>query len=108
MCSVNHLNKLKNSLKDTQELVKSLEHKHESVLKNELKVASDQVFINKVYTHYKGNDYVVKSFAINEESQQVYVIYSSVKDPEIVYIRSLSSWLENIDETTKRFELKNV
>ena len=49
------------------------------------------------YKHFKGGIYRVIGEAKNSESQQMMVIYVSVDYPDVLWVRPLSMWNENVD-----------
>lgn len=60
--------------------------------------AKNIVSVGCDYTHYKGGVYKVEGVAINENTQDVDVIYSSVKDKSLWFVRPLKQWDEDISD----------
>lgn len=58
------------------------------------------------YRHYKGNEYEVIGIAKHTETEELLVIYFSVKNPEQFWIRPLDMFKEEIEldgNKVKRF-----
>ena len=49
------------------------------------------------YRHYKGNEYEVIGIAKHTETEELLVVYFSVKNPEQLWIRSLDMFNEEIE-----------
>lgn len=50
-----------------------------------------------VYKHFKGHIYIVKGIAKHSETLEEYVIYSRQNNPDDVWIRPLSMFLEEVE-----------
>jgi hypothetical protein len=74
----------------------SSKHKNHQQLHQELVEARQQVSIGGIYAHYKfpENTYQVTGLGILEATDEVCVLYQATYDPELVFVRPLSSWLE--------------
>lgn len=75
-------------------------HLSHDELNNRIAEAASKVIIGGVYRHYKYPDrkYFVEKIAIQEESQNVCVIYkdiASLSAPS--FVRDLGSWLEHVE-----------
>lgn len=60
-----------------------------------------------IYLHYKGNQYNVTGVAKHSETEEELVIYFSLKNPDQLWVRPLSMFLEEIEidgKKTKRFQ----
>jgi len=58
------------------------------------------------YRHYKGNEYEVIGIAKHTETEELLVVYFSVKNPEQFWIRPLDMFKEEIEldgNKVKRF-----
>lgn len=58
------------------------------------------------YRHFKGNEYIVLGVAKHSETLEEYVVYSSAKEPELLWIRPKTMFFEEITTETgkvKRF-----
>lgn len=73
-----------------------MSHKSHGQLTKELNEAKQKVALGGVYAHYKHPDdtYRVTGFGFIESTDEVAVIYQSVREPELVFVRPLASWLE--------------
>jgi hypothetical protein len=56
------------------------------------------------WRHYKGGEYVIVTLAVQEEDQQLAVIYSPLEHPEIAFVRPLSVWDEQVEWDGKTFQ----
>jgi len=62
------------------------------------------------YKHYKGNEYEVMGTARHSETEEVLVVYFSVKSPEQLWVRPLTMFVEEIElngNKVPRFEKIN-
>jgi hypothetical protein len=58
------------------------------------------------WRHYKGGEYVANNVVLIEATDEVSVLYTSIVQPEVSFVRPLQSWLEMIErngETQPRF-----
>ena len=58
------------------------------------------------YRHYKGNEYEVIGIAKHTETEELLVVYFSVKNPEQLWVRPLDMFNEEIElngDRVKRF-----
>ena len=68
---------------------------------------NNEVIINGVYKHYKGNLYRVIGIGVHSESLEKLVIYRAVDDTNKIWVRPLNMWNEEIEKDgkiVKRFE----
>ena len=64
-----------------------------------------EISLNKVYRHYKGNLYRVIALAKHSETGEEMVVYKSVKNGD-VWVRPKIMWNEFVDDNkTLRFTL---
>lgn len=78
------------------------------VLKQELRDAASKVEVGGLYAHYKHPElsYKIKGLAVWEATDEVAVLYQPVHQPEVVFVRPLTSWLEAVEwegKTLPRF-----
>ncbi len=64
----------------------------------------NEILLNKIYKHYKGNVYKVVGFAKHSETCEDMVVYESVKNGD-TWCRPRNMWFDKIDENTTRFTL---
>lgn len=64
----------------------------------------DEIMVNKLYKHYKGNVYKVIALARHSETGEDMVVYQSVKIGDI-WCRPKTMWFDKIDDNTTRFTL---
>lgn len=76
-----------------------MEHKTFDELKAAMQGASSKVSVGSLYWHYKDSQsrYKVTGLSIMEDSEEVAVKYSSLKDSAVEFIRPLSSWLSETE-----------
>jgi hypothetical protein len=69
-------------------------------LLQKLNQAKKQVIIGKDYVHYKGGLYTVVNVALNENTQEIDVIYrpTSGRYKNLLFSRPLKQWNEPISE----------
>jgi len=78
----------------------------EQELEKKLVMAEEQVEVGGTYRHYKGNLYQVVDIAILTEEVGVGIIYRAQYGKNILFVRPLDIWLEEIKydgKTVKRF-----
>jgi hypothetical protein len=64
--------------------------------------------VNSVYKHYKGNYYKVLNIAIHTETDEKMVIYQALYGENLIWCRPASIWNDRVEfngENIKRFEL---
>lgn len=78
----------------------------EDELLQRLDSARTQVSVGSLYKHYKGNLYKVIDLAILESNNIICVIYRAQYGNELIFIRPVSVWIEEIEldgKPLKRF-----
>ena len=72
--------------------------------------------INGIYKHFKGDYYIVENIGIHSETKEKYVIYRPLYgDTTLLYIRPYDMFLSKVDKgkypdvkQEYRFELQNI
>ena len=71
--------------------------------------------INGIYKHFKGDHYLVVDVAIHSETKEKYVIYRRLYSDGILWIRPIDMFLSEVDhikypnvKQKYRFELQNI
>ena len=54
--------------------------------------------LNRVYRHFKGNNYLVENIAIHSETMEKYGVYRDLYGEEDLYIRPLDMFMEEVDK----------
>ena len=68
----------------------------------------NDIVINGIYKHYKGNFYKVLYLAKHTETSEILVIYMALYGNQEIWARPISMWNEIVDfngKKVKRFEL---
>ena len=75
----------------------------------------NELKINGVYKHFKGDYYLVLDIATHSETDEEYVVYRALYGENKLYIRPKDMFLEEVDhakypdvEQKYRFELQNI
>ena len=74
-----------------------------------------EIKINGIYTHFKGDYYLVIDIANHSETQEKYVVYRRLYDDCSLWIRPLDMFLSEVDhdkypdvKQKYRFELQEI
>ena len=75
----------------------------------------DEVKLNRVYKHFKGDLYLVEDIAIHSETNEKYVVYRALYGDNLLYIRPYKLFMSEVDhekypdiKQKYRFELQNI
>lgn len=75
------------------------EKKSYDQLRQELADATSKVEVGAMYAHYKHPElpYLLKGFAVWEETDEIAVLYQPVHEPTVTFVRPLEAWLEIVE-----------
>lgn len=57
-----------------------------------------EVEVNRIYKHFKGNEYLVENLAIHSETLEKYVVYRALYGERQLYIRPYDMFVEEVDK----------
>lgn len=64
--------------------------------------------VGKIYKHFKGNLYLVLGIAKNSENEEDYVIYKALYEDNLVWIRPLANFLEEVNKNNQKYRFEKV
>lgn len=74
-----------------------------------------EIQINRVYKHFKGNNYLVVDITTHSETKEQYVVYRRLYGDGALWIRPLEMFLSEVDhekypdvKQKYRFELQDI
>lgn len=75
----------------------------------------NEIKINGIYKHFKGDLYLVEDIAIDSETERPMVVYRALYGDNLLYVRDLEMFLSEVDKVKYpkvkqryRFELQNI
>lgn len=75
-------------------------------LEIKLAAASELVKPESKWRHYKGGEYTIKDIVVQEEDNELAVVYQPLAHPDVRFTRPLSVWDEKVEwdgQTVQRF-----
>lgn len=84
--------------------------KSQAELKLEIIEAGKRVKIGGIYAHYKNpsHTYSVLDLAVNTEYDSIWVMYKSLYEEQLIFLRSVDEWCDDVEKDgrmMKRFTL---
>lgn len=70
----------------------------------------NEVKINGIYKHYKGDLYIVEDIAINSETEEKMIIYRALYGENKLWVRPYNMFFDEVNKNGQkyRFELQNI
>lgn len=75
-------------------------------LEKKLTDARKHIVPGSKWRHYKGGEYAIKDIVVQEEDNELAVVYTSLAHPDVSFMRPLSVWAELVEwdgKTSSRF-----
>lgn len=72
-------------------------------LETKLADARNQVKPGSKWRHYKGGEYTIKDIVVQEEDNELAVVYQPLAHPDVCFARPLSVWDEQVEWNGKTF-----
>ena len=57
----------------------------------------NEVKVNRIYKHFKGDLYLVEDIAIHSETNEKYVVYRALYGDNLLYIRPYNMFISEVD-----------
>ena len=64
----------------------------------------EDIVINGIYRHYKGNLYKVLGFAKHSETEEDLVVYMALYKDYCVWVRTIHMWNEIVEKDGKKYK----
>lgn len=58
----------------------------------------NELVVNRIYKHFKGNLYLVEGIAYHSETNEEYVVYRALENDKKLYIRPYNMFLSKVDK----------
>lgn len=70
----------------------------------------NELKINGIYKHYKGDLYLVEGIAINSETEEKMIIYRALYGNNELWVRPYNMFFDEVNKNGQkyRFELQNI
>ena len=70
----------------------------------------NEVKINAIYKHYKGDLYIVEDIAYNSETEEKMVVYRALYGDNKLWVRPYSMFMDIVNKNNQkyRFELQSI
>ena len=72
-------------------------------LRREIDRARQHVKLGGIYVHYKDSShtYEVVDLAVNTEQDTIWVVYTSLYDERLTFLRSIDEWCDDVEKDGK-------
>jgi len=80
--------------------------KPQAQLQQEINEMAKTIKPGAIYVHYKNpaHTYKVLQLAINTEDDSVWVVYQSLYDEQVVFLRSAAEWCEEVEKDGRKMK----